>query len=276
VSVVAWLDGQLVPTGQPALRVDDHGFIAGDGVFETMKVVDGRPFALTRHLRRLQRSAAGLDLPVDLDAVHAGIDAVLAGSPRGLARLRVTVSAGPAPLSSERGQLPPTVLVAVSPAEPPAPVADVVVVPFTRNERSAVAGFKTTSYADNVMALRYAQARRGTEAVLANTRGELCEGTGSNVFVARQGRLVTPPLSSGCLAGVTRELLIEWLGDVLELPLPVAALFDCDEVFLASSLRDVQPVRSVDGQPVAEGRPGPLTMRAAEVFAKHAAANPDP
>ena len=118
----------------------------------------------------------------------------------------------------------PSLIVSTSPlAEWPA-VADVAVVPWVRNERSATAGLKTTSYAENVVALRYAHERNASEAILANTVGELCEGTGSNVFVGVGGKLVTPPLESGCLAGITRELVIEWLGDVVERPLPIHAL----------------------------------------------------
>ena len=105
-------------------------------------------------------------------------------------------------------------MVALAPMASWAPTAKVVVVPWTRNERAATAGLKTTSYADNVVALAHAKARGATEALLMNTAGLLCEGTGSNVFVVLDGELVTPPLSSGCLAGVTRALVIEWTGAV--------------------------------------------------------------
>jgi branched-chain amino acid aminotransferase len=103
----------------------------------------------------------------------------------------------------------------------------------------------------------------------------LCEGTGTNVFIGLDGALVTPPLTSGCLPGVTRALLLEWLGDVEERPVPLAALAGADEAFLASSTRDVQPIRAVDGVPLPAAA-GPLTSRAAAVFAEHAAATPDP
>jgi branched-chain amino acid aminotransferase len=265
-----WVDGRIVDPTQPVLRADDHGVTVGDGVFETMKVVDGRPFALTRHLDRLGASASGLGLPVDLAAIRAGIQAVLAAEPSPRARLRVTVTGGPAPFGSDRGDAAPTVIIATAPLTDWPSTADVVVVPWTRNERAATAGLKTTSYADNVVALHYAHERGAAEAIFANTRGELCEGTGSNVFVAVDGQLATPPLDSGCLSGITRDLLVEWLGDVVERALPVAALAEADEAFLASTTRDVQPIRSVDGR-MLPAAPGPLTRRAAEVFAARSA-----
>ncbi|HVY09392.1 MAG TPA: aminotransferase class IV [Mycobacteriales bacterium] len=269
-----WVDGRIVEASQPVLRADDHGVTVGDGVFETMKVIGGRPFALSRHLERLVSSATGLGLPVDLDLIRAGIDAVLAADTPDRARLRVTLTGGPSPYGSDRGTNPATVIVATAPLAEWPPTADVVTVPWTRNERAATAGLKTTSYADNVVALDYAHQRGAAEAIFANTRGELCEGTGSNVFVGVRGELITPPVSSGCLAGITRDLIVEWLGDVSERPLPLAALAEADEAFLASSTRDVQPIRAVDGKPL-PAVPGPLTLRAAEVFAQRSA-EPDP
>ncbi|MDQ3148169.1 MAG: aminotransferase class IV, partial [Actinomycetota bacterium] len=146
--------------------------------------------------------------------------------------------------------------------------------PWARNERSAVAGLKTTSYAENVVALAWAQARGADEAVLANTGGSLCEGTGTNVFVAVGGRLVTPPLASGCLAGVTRALVLE-RSAAEEADLPLDALAGAEEAFLTSSTREVQPVATVDGQPLRRC-PGPLTAAAQEAFRDLLATDLDP
>jgi len=274
-----WVDGALIadPT-VPVVRADDHGLVVGDGVFETVEVADGRPFALSRHLRRLRDSARGLGLDVDEELVRRGVDAVLADLPA-RARLRITVTGGPSPYGSDRGGALPTVLIATGPLPDWPPTTDVAVVPWTRNERSATAGLKTTSYADNVVALRYAHDRGAAEAIFANTRDEVCEGTGSNIFFEYDGALVTPPLGSGCLAGITRELVIEWLRDdgvpVHELATPIAALHRTREAFITSTTRGVQPIRAIDGAPLAEA-PGALTARAAAVFARRAAANSDP
>lgn len=274
-----WVNGRLVSPQEPALSALDHGLTVGDGVFETLKVVDGKPFALTRHLRRLATSAAGLGLvPPDVAAVHEGMDAVLSGDPIAFGRLRITLTAGPGPLGSDRGDIAPTYLVVAAPVARPEPSTAVSVVPWTRNERSAVAGLKTTSYAENVVALAYARTHGASEAVFTNTRGQLCEGTGSNVFVALDGRLVTPPLSSGCLAGITRELLLDWaIADGLEIveaELGLDDLRSASEVLLTSTTRDVQPVHQVDDRRLEA--PGPLGVRAAELFVQRAGEQLDP
>jgi branched-chain amino acid aminotransferase len=273
--VVVWINGDLVPDSEARISVFDHGLVVGDGVFETIKVQQGVPFALTRHLRRLAASAAGIGLPApDLDSIRAGSVAVAAAAEMPLGRLRITVTGGIGPLASERGGSGPTVIVAIGPQNPAADSVDVVTVPWPRNEHGALSGLKTTSYADNVRALAYAKERGGSEAIFANTAGHLCEGTGTNVFLVVAGRLVTPPLASGCLAGVTRALVLEWAG-AQEEDVPVTALAEAEEAFLTGTTRDVQPIRQVNGSVLA-AVPGPVTRKAAEVFAMRSAESPDP
>ena len=260
-----WLNGDLLadPT-VPALRPDDHGLIVGDGVFESIKVVDGQAFALTRHLDRLHASARGLGLPpVDDAYLREAVAAVLAGPPIPLGRIRMTVTGGPAPLGSGRGDAEPTVLVAAVEGSPLPETTSVITVPWTRNERSAVAGLKTTSYAENVIALAEAARCGATEAVFANTRGHLCEGTGSNVFYVVDGELRTPSLSSGCLAGVTRALVLEWFGGV-EVDEPMELLQErASEIFLTSTTRDVQAVTRWNDRALPHG---PVTRAALEAW----------
>src|SRR4051794_11656999 len=147
-----WVNGSLVDEDAPVIRADDHGLVVGDGVFETCEVRDGVPFALTRHLRRLAASADGLGLVVDEGMVPRGVHEVLAAGTPPRARLRITLTGGPSRYGSDRGEGPPTVLVATGPLREWPGTADVAVVPWTRNERAATAGLKTTSYADNVVA----------------------------------------------------------------------------------------------------------------------------
>jgi branched-chain amino acid aminotransferase len=184
---------------------------------------------------------------------------------------------GAGPLGSDRGGAEPTLLVLASAVPRPEASTAVHVVPWVRNERSAVAGLKTTSYADNVVALARAHEHGASEALLANTRNELCEGTGSNVLVVVDGVAVTPPLSSGCLAGITRELLLEWAAAdgvlVQERPVAMAELRHADEVLLTSSTRDVQLVHRVDDRQLV---PGPVGRRLGELFRRHAAEGIDP
>ncbi|WP_333771065.1 aminotransferase class IV [Streptomyces sp. IBSBF 2435] len=270
-----WVDGVLRDSEDATVSVLDHGLTVGDGVFETLKTTDGRAFALTRHLRRLTRSALGLGLPEpDQDEVARACAAVLAANPLPHGRLRITYTGGLSPLGSDRGDAGPTLVAAIGTADvSPGPGA-IVTVPWTRNERGALTGLKTTSYGENVVALARAREQGAGEAIFANTTGRLCEGTGSNIFVVLGGRLFTPPLSSGCLAGITRELVIEWAG-AHEEDLPFEALAEAEEIFLTSSLRDVQAVNRVDAREL-PGAPGPVTAKAAAVFAERAAADPNP
>ncbi|MCO6011658.1 aminodeoxychorismate lyase [Actinoallomurus purpureus] len=275
-NVPVWINGELYAPENARVSVFDHGILVGDGVFETVKVVRGQAFALTRHLRRLAVSAAGLGLPEpDLDAIRRGTLALLAAAPSWeLARIRITYTSGVGPLGSDRGSEGATAIVAVAEQKPFPPTGDVSVVPWPRNERGALSGLKTTSYGDNAKALAYAHEHGGAEAIFGNLAGNLCEGTGSNVFVVRDGRLTTPPLSSGCLAGVTRALVLEWFGGE-ERDLPLEEFTASDEAFLTSTTRDIQPIHAVDGT-VFPTAPGPVTRKAMEVFAERGAADLDP
>jgi len=274
--VAVWINGELLPDNEARISVFDHGLVVGDGVFETIKVAEGKPFALSRHLARLARSAAGLGIPEpDLDQIRAGAQAVIESSPTvPLARMRITATAGNAPLGSERGGSPGTAIVAMAEQQLPADFVDVVTVPWPRNEHGALAGLKTTSYGENVRALAYAAERGGNEAIFANTAGNLCEGTGTNVFIVTGGQLITPPLSAGCLAGVTRALVIEWFG-AAEDHVRLGDLSNAEEAFLTGTTRDVQSIRNVNGSKL-PAVPGPITRKAAEVFAMRAAESPDP
>jgi branched-chain amino acid aminotransferase len=241
--------------------VFDHGFVTGDGVFETLLVRDGRPFALRRHLDRLARSASalGLSLPPASELEDA-VAAVTERGPReGHARLRITLTGGTSPLGSGRGEGPSSVVVAMAPLGSWPPTAAVAVAPWSRNENGALAGVKTTSYAENVFALEWARERGASEAIFGNTVGNLCEGTGSNVFVVVGGSLVTPPLAAGPLAGVTRELVLELVEAAeKDVPLEAFARGEVEEAFLTSTTRGVQPISSIDGIELT-CVPGPLT-----------------
>ena len=270
---------RLVPTDAVRVSPFDHGLTVGDGVFESLITYAGRPFALRRHFERLQRSAKamGLETP-GFEQVREAVRQVVTANDCEHARLRLTVTRGEAPLGSEHGSHGPgTFLVASAELPQRPPLAEVHLVPWTRNERGALTQVKSTSYGENVVALAAAHARGAQEAIFLNTQGHLCEGSGSNLFLVQEGRLCTPPLSSGCLAGITRGIVLE-LAAVLgmpveELPLPLAALHAASEAFLTSTFREVQPISKVDDQVLPLG---PLTLQLQEAFRQRVLAkNPE-
>jgi branched-chain amino acid aminotransferase len=274
-----WVNGQLLKSPEePAISPLDHGMIVGDGVFETIKIEHDQPFALTRHLDRLVRSAEGLGIgSPDLGAIREGIAATMDGQDIVFGRIRITVTSGLGPLGSPRGNGGLTQVVMSEPSTRPPSVTGIVTAPWPRNERGALSGLKTTSYAENALMVEYAAARGASEAVMANTVGQLCEGTGSNIMYVVGERLITPTLAAGPLAGVTRALVLEWCAgelDVVEQDAPIDVLATADEVILVGTTRDVQGVNRVDDRELPA--PGPITRQAQEIWAREAAKGIDP
>ncbi len=275
-----WLNGRIVSTAEARVSPFDHGFLVGDGVFETLVARGGQPFTATRHWKRLVASCESMGIaPPTYDVYLAAIHDVMKANEMPDARIRVTLTSGDGPLGSDRGDSPATMTVAVTPLKPWPPSETALVVPWTRNERGALAGIKSTSYGDNVRALAHAHAHGAGEAIFANTRDELCEGTGTNIFIVVKGRVQTPPLSSGCLAGVTRALVVEACVaagiPVDEVALPVSILQSCDEAFLTSSTRDVHPLARIDTHEM-PGVSGSVTQRVAQAFRDYVAGREDP
>jgi branched-chain amino acid aminotransferase len=269
-----WLNGRLYDDPhQAAVAGIDHGLVVGDGVFETLKVTEAGAFAVRRHLARLNRSAAALDLPEpDHGEIREAIDAVLDGRnfPRG--KLRITYTGGCGPLGSEAPYGPPTLIIMLAPANVAPQSTSIVTAPWTRNEHGALAGVKSTSYAENVRGLRYSASHEASEAIFLNNARHICEGTGTNIFVIFGDKVITPPLSSGPLAGVTRELIMEWSAvEQRDLTLDEARL--ADEVFLTSSMRDIQGVERWDDQTFSRAT---VTRAVAAVFAERSEADLDP
>ncbi|HET8931221.1 MAG TPA: aminotransferase class IV [Acidimicrobiales bacterium] len=264
-----WIDGQLVPSEQATISVIAPGVQLGLGVFEALSVVEGEAFALTRHLRRLARSAEIVDLTVPFTdfELREAVAMVLAADPQAT-KVRITVSASP-------GDAAPAVVVNGVRRADWSATARVVLSPYVRNERSPSTGAKTTSYADNVLALSAARRTGADEALLCDSNGYLSEGTASNVFLAVDGELCTPSLANGGLGGMTRELLCEIIPVHLRDDITVAELRAAPEVFITSSTRGVHPVEHIDGVTVPLC-PGPLTAAAAEAFAALRAHTLDP
>jgi branched-chain amino acid aminotransferase len=284
MSAVLWVDGSLRAVNEPIITAGNHGLTVGDGVFETLAVRGGKAFALTRHLVRLQYSLDRMGMrSVDMPLVREAVREVIAANPADVVRLRITVISGPGPMSSVRGTGTPNVIVWGGPGVVPS-ACRATRSPWKRNERSAIAGVKSTSYAENVVMAQYAANKGADEAIISNTFGYLCEGTGSNIFIERNGEIVTPPLSSGCLAGITRGLALEW-GAKVGLPVRVAApgelvMSVLDDVMhgdafaaVTSSTRGVQPIVWLDGVDLARG---PLLKKLSDLYESHADVELDP
>ena len=246
-----WMSGALVPVADAKVSVLDHGFTVADGVFETLLVDDGQVYALDRHLARLARSATGLGITApNTNVISKAIAEVLAANPKlDFGRLRVTVTSGSGPLGSDRSATEPTLVVSISEQAIWPDSTTTLLVPWTRNENSPLAGLKTTSYAENVYALDAAKKRGFSEAIFCDTSGRLCEGTGSNIFLVKDDEVITPSDASGLLRGITRDLVIEFAQGagftVIERDVDPSELWEADEVFITSSTRDVHPVSEI-------------------------------
>jgi len=285
-----WVNGELVPVDQAKISVLDHGFLVADGVFETLKISHGKAFAVDRHNRRLRRSATGLGIkcPSD-DVINGAIEEIMAANPPfELGRLRITVSSGIGPLGSDRIGAEPTLVLSVAPQPAWPATTGAGLVPWIRNELSAIVGLKTTSYAENVVALEAAHDHGFSEAIFLDSKGQLSEGTGSNIFLVYGDEVVTPSETNGLLLGITRELVIEWgraagITITERSDLTVDNLLDCDGAFLTSSTRDVQPISKIG----IVGRENTVTQsrelevptviaKLAEIFAQQSAINYNP
>lgn len=246
---IIWLNGRLVPASEACISPLDRGFSLGDGIFETLRAYGGKPFAVARHWRRLVQTCEvmGLTVPTH-DAFASALSLTLTANSLLDARVRFTVTRG-----NDQERVSPTMICFATPSHRHEATERVVTAPWPRNEQGALAGVKSISYGENLMALAYAKKQNAGEAVFFNTRGELCEGATSNVFIIKGGQVFTPPISSGCLAGVTRELVIELCRDnhigISEIPLISQSLMEADEAFLTSSTREVQPISHINGIP---------------------------
>jgi len=270
-----WLNDELVDAQKATVSVFDHGFTVGDGAFETLKVVNTQPVALTRHIKRLVHSLNTIGIEFDKeDLLKKAINEVISANKSlgEVMRMRITYTSGVGPLGSDRTKDNFTLVVAVSPESIWPDTALVITVSDPRNDKSILAGSKTTSYAQNAALLSVAKKQGAHEAIMPNTKGELCEGTGSNIFVVKDGQVMTPPLSGGCLGGITRALVIKWF-DVKEVDLPMSVLRDVDEAFLTSSTRDIQPISKIDDRVLVA--PGPVASKMRKEFIEKLSQNYD-
>tara|TARA_R110000787_G_scaffold63679_11_gene144205 strand:- start:307369 stop:308181 length:813 start_codon:yes stop_codon:yes gene_type:complete len=262
-----WLNGKIINAAR-ALDADDRGVLLGDGIFETLPIIDGTPLRWARHLARLRHGAKILSIPLPdiLENLEAAICDLAAAQGVAEGSARVTLLRGPGP----RGILPPrqstpTLMVAVyvgvvGNAEP---IRVIVAQSTRRNARSPLSQIKNTNYLDAILARQEADSAGCDDAVMLNTSDAVAEATGANIFCVIGGEIVTPPLSDGALPGITRARIMVPEA-VVERTLGVDDLYRAEEIFLTSSL-SVRPVIEIDGRAVGAKRAGPVATRLADM-----------
>jgi branched-chain amino acid aminotransferase group I len=271
VTELVYLNGSLVSRDDARIAVLDYGFLYGFGLFETMRAYGGHVFRLDRHLQRLARSAENLGIAVESAVLERAVMETIRANGLGDARIRLTVSIG------EGGVVPdpttcgePTVLVVAGNFQPFSEEVyqkgfGVVVSSIRRNSRSPLSGMKTLNFLESMLARQEARTAGADEALLLNEKGLLAEASMSNVFLVSEGSLRTPGLESGVLPGVTREAVIELAGkggiDIIEGDIAPEELLHAEEAFLTNSVMEVMPLTGVEGNPVGDGRPGPVTLK---------------
>src|SRR5882762_9673814 len=285
------VNGRVFDQEHAVVSVFDHGFLYGEGVYETLRTYNGQPFLFDRHMRRLRKSADMLALGVPL--TNAEIDARFRDTMRtaGLgdsggreAYLRILVTRGIGELTYDPAATPtPSVVVIAKPNVSPA--ADVfergvkvALVPIVRNHPGSVNPLiKSNNLLNNALAMQEAFRRGGFEGVMRNYRGELAECTQSNLFIVKDGAALTPPLDAGLLPGITREFLFDVGRDVgvevREQVLRDEDLFGADEAFLTSTTREAVPIVTVNDRAIGNGSPGPITWKLLNGFRRFAEAS---
>ena len=274
------IDGVVYAPEEARVSVYDRGFLYGDSVFETIRTYGGKAFALDEHIRRLERSAGevGIALPVSAEQIaEETVRAVTeAGNPESYARLMLTRGSGKLGLDPSHASEPLRIVIVEPLMMPPKELYQKGIRARsieTVRAADAANSAKLGNYLASVLALREAQAGGADEALVVNRDGLVIEGTTANVMAVRAGRLVTPPLTAGVLAGITRARVLDIareLGiEVDERAFSPTELAHSDELFLTSSIREIVPVVVLDDIPIGDGKPGPVTRALHTAFRRH-------
>jgi len=274
------IDGNL--TNDPArasIPVFDRGFLYGDSIYEVFRTYQGRLFAVNEHFDRLERSAAaiGLRLPAGREAILKEIEKTVqaAGTAESYVRLVITRGGGDIGLDPALADRPRMIILVkeltLDPKWKSGQGITLKVVNVRRNYKNALSpAIKSGNYLNNVLAIAEAKAAGADDAIMLDFEEKVTESTTSNVFLVKNGVLLTPPLEVGILEGITRKILLRLAGengiDVSEKDLWLRDLESADEMFLCGTIKEVLPVSALDGKPIGSGRPGPLTMRMSSLF----------
>ncbi len=267
-----WINGQLFDKQDAKISVYDHGLLYGDGVFEGLRSYNGRVFRLDEHLRRLWESAKAiwLEIPYSREKVAEAVNSTLAanGIRDGYVRLIVTRGAGTLGLDPNRTSDPQVIVItdhiALYPKEMYENGLEIVTVSVARNHPASLSPrIKSLNYLNNILAKIEGLKAGCSEALMLNTRGEVAECTGDNIFLVRDNNLLTPPIDAGILEGITRNAVMELAAakdmNVSEIVLTKHDVYIADECFLTGTAAEVIPVVKVDNRAIGTGKPGMVT-----------------
>jgi branched-chain amino acid aminotransferase len=276
-----YLNNRFVKEAEALVSVFDHGFLYGDGIYETIRSYGNRIFMRDQHLARLRRSANAIGLTIpDLDwpaLLHEAMDRNEVGNDRADAYMRITISRGVGDIGLDPALCPtPTIVIITKPLRPPSPqlYQDGVSLITARTKRNLPSALdpqiKATNFLNNILAKREAIAAGAFDSLLLNWESHITECTVSNVFFVKTGQLRTPSLDCGILDGITRTIILT-LAREEQIPIKegrfgIDALRQADECFLSNTTMEIMPVTILDRQPIGLGRPGPLTQRLHQLF----------
>lgn len=278
--MLVYLNGRFVPKEEAMVSVFDHGFLYGDGIYETMRAYEGMLFLLDRHLVRLKRSTdlISLALPLPLEKIGRALNETVSRNKLQDAYVRIQISRGPGEIGLDPALCPaPTTVIVAKPfRDYPSAYFEhgvsVAVVETRRNHPLALdPSIKGTNFLNNILAKIEAIRAGAYEAVMLNWEGSVAEGTVSNIFCIKAGILFTPDLKTGILEGVTRGLVLELARkeklDVREARVSLNELRDADECFITNTTMEIMPVTKVDNRQVGAGKPGPVTAALRRAYA---------
>lgn len=281
MSLKIYISGKLYDKEDAKVSVYDHGLLYGDGVFEGLRTYNGKVFRLEQHLQRLWESAKAiwLEIPMTREALAQAVNETVSvnGIKDGYVRLVVTRGGGSLGLDPNRTSNPQVIIIAdtisLYPAEFYERGLEIVSVSTVRNHPAALSPrIKSLNYLNNILAKIEGLKAGCVEALMLNHKGEIAECTGDNIFLVRQGALLTPPIDAGILEGVTRDAVIELAQeakiDVREIALTKHDVYIADECFLTGTAAEVVPVVKVDNRQIGSGAPGPITRQLKERFHK--------
>jgi len=286
MSAVVYVNGVIQPADRAVVPVFDHGFLYGEGVYETLRTYGRAPFLFDRHVARLRQSARlmALGVPFTDDDLDRRVRETMDALPEaGELYIRILLTRGVGELSYDPAVCPaPTLVIIVKPLAPPAERTftegiRLALVSLRRNHPDALNPvIKSNNLLNNALAMQEAYRRGADEALMLNQAGDVAECSQSNIFIVKGGHVLTPPISAGLLPGVTREFVIELARGAgltaLETRMTPADVAQADEVFITGTTREVTPVRAIDDRPVRSGQPGTITLQLVSIFRQHVAA----